>query len=470
MRRVFAIAALAMLSACAPPKAPVPPDAAIAAPAGWRNGASNADAAVAIDWWKSFGDPSLAKMVETALAHNDDIAIAAARVAEARGQFRLARAQELPNIGADAQFARDASINPGFGRPETQTEGEGAIRISYDLDLFGRLADSSEAARAALLASQAAQDNVRLAVAASAASGYIALRALDARLVVLRDTLAARAEELRVARRRADAGYSSLLDLTQAEAAYRATEPLIPATLLAIARQEDGLSLLLGMSPRAIERGAAFDSLAISSAPAMVPASLLRRRPDIAVAEAQLAASDHSLDAARDAFMPDVQLAAAGGLIGSNLALGSPFELWSLGGSILAPIFSAGRLEAQQDIATARRDQAAFAYRRAALNAFREVEDALVAVQRDEEQERSLSAQRDVQAHALQLATNRYRAGYSPYLDQIDAQRGLLSVQLALVQARADRLTALVLLYQALGGGWHQSAQAEKTAQLRVPE
>ena len=453
MKRAPVIALLAALAACAPDKTPVPPEAAISAPANWR-GMSAGNGTVASDWWKSFGDPVLAKVVETALAHNDDIAIAAARVAEARGQFRLAHAQTLPNIGAGAQLSREASINPGFGVPDTQTAGGGAIQISYDLDLFGRLADSSEAARAALLASEAAQDNVRLAIAASAAGGYITLRALDARLAVLRDTLAARAEELRVARRRSDAGYSSQFDLAQAEAAYRATEPLIPAALLAIARQEDGLSLLLGESPRTIERGAAFESLAITAAPAMVPAALLRRRPDIASAEAQLAASDHALDSARDAFMPDVQLAAFGGLIGSNLARGSPFEYWSLGGSILAPIFSAGRLEAQQDIATARRDQAAFAYRKTALNAFREVEDALTAVQRNEEQERALSAQRDVQEHALRLATNRYRAGYSPYLDQIDAQRSLLSVQLALVQARADRLGALVSLYQSLGGGW----------------
>jgi NodT family efflux transporter outer membrane factor (OMF) lipoprotein len=232
---------------------------------------------------------------------------------------------------------------------------------------------------------------------------------------------------------------------------------LIPATELAIARQENGLSVLLGESPRAIERGTGFRILAIAAAPVMVPAALLRRRPDIAAAEAQLAASDHALDAARDAFMPDVQLAAVGGLIGSNLARGSPFEYWSLGGSILAPIFSAGRLEAQQDIATARRDQAAFAYRKAALNAFREVEDALTAIQRNEEEERAQIAQRDVLERALRIATNRYRAGYSPYLDQIDAQRSLLAVDLALVQTRADRLTALVSLYQATGGGWHNS-------------
>jgi outer membrane protein TolC len=152
--------------------------------------------------------------------------------------------------------------------------------------------------------------------------------------------------------------------------------------------------------------------------------------------------------------MPDIQLSATGGFVGSSLVEGSPLGVWPLGGSILAPIFSAGRLEAGQDAAVARRDLAAFSYRNAALTAFKEVEDALQAVRRDEEQEQALAAQRDSLARALKLATNRYREGYSPYLDQLDAQRGLLIAQLAPVRAHVDRLNALVTLYQSLGGGW----------------
>jgi NodT family efflux transporter outer membrane factor (OMF) lipoprotein len=465
MKRTSVFIALLALGACAGPKADVPPEAAVGAPAAWRGGAAGAGEVTA-DWWRGFNDPALSRIVETALANNDDIAIAATRVAEARAQFRFARAQMFPNVGAGAGIERGANINPGFGVPDTQTDGEGAVQISYDMDLFGRLSDTREAARSSLLASEAARDNVRLAVASAAASGYITLRGLDARLLVLRDTLKARGEELRVAKRRADAGYGTQLELAQAEAAYHTTEPLIPATQLAITRQEDGLSLLLGSNPRDIERGSDLDGLAAPAVPVSLPAALLRRRPDIAAAEQQLAASDHALDAARDAYMPDVQLAAEGGLIGSNLALGSPFELWSLGGSILAPIFSAGRLEAQQDAATARRDQAAFAYRRTALTAFKEVEDSLQAVQRDQEQERAVIAQRDAQARALALATNRYREGYSPYLDQLDAQRGLLSAQLALVQARTDRFNALVTLYQSLGGGWKAPAPIQPQPNL----
>ncbi len=438
----------------------MPPESAVHPPAAWR-GPAAVSGDVTAAWWRGFSDPALGEIVEAALTGNDDIAIAAARVREARAQFRLARAETFPDIGSVAAAGRDRDINPGFGVPETQTSGEGLIQISYDSDLFDRLADTEKSARAVLLASEAARDVVRLAVAAAAAGGYITLRGLDARLLVLRDTLTARGEELRVAKRRADTGYGTQLELAQAEAAYHATEQLIPATELAITRQEDGLSLLLGANPQAIARGEVLDKLGAPAVPASLPSSLLRRRPDIAASEQQLAAADHALDAARDAFMPDFQLAATGGLVGSNLVAGSPFAVWSLGGSILAPIFSAGRLQAQQDAATARRDEAAFAYRRAALTAFKEVEDALSAVERDEEQEKAIAAERDSQAHALVLATHRYREGYSPYLDQLDAQRGLLSTQLALVQARTDRLNAVVTLYQSLGGGW-QSVPARE--------
>jgi NodT family efflux transporter outer membrane factor (OMF) lipoprotein len=411
---------------------------------------------ISSNWWQAFGDPVLTRVVDSAVDNNVDIGLAAARVAEARGQFHLAKAQALPNVVGVAGGGRQRDLNPGFGIPESQTAGQAEVSISYDLDFFGRLTHASDAARAALLSSEAARDNIRLAVAASAAAGYITLRALDARLAVLRATLAARADSLKIARRRFAAGYSSELDLVQAEADYRAAAQLIPAALLAIARQEDGLSILLGVNPQQIDRGVDLDKLAFPSVPATVPATLLRRRPDIVAAEEQLVAADRSLDSVRAAFMPDVQLSASGGRVASTI-ISSPVWIFSLGGSIVAPLFDSGRLKAQQETVAARRDQAAFAYRRAALTAFREVEDALASDQRLSEQQAALVAQRDVLARTLTLATNRYRAGYSPYLDQLDAERGLLSADLALVQSRADRLNAVVSLYQALGGGWRRT-------------
>jgi multidrug efflux system outer membrane protein len=440
-----------LLAACAGPRPSAPPDSGVDAPAAWRT-APGSSGMVDATWWQAFGDPVLGQVVEKALQHNVDLALAAQRVEEARAQFRLADAQLSPSVAAVAEGERSRGLN-AFGRPVTQNLGRAGLEVSYEVDLFGRLATASAAAKASLLATEAARDTVRLAVAASGASGYISLRALDARLALLHDTLDARAESLRVVRRRAETGYSATLDLQQAQADYHATEQLIPATELAIRRQEDALSLLLGENPRAIERGAPLDTVALPDVPVSLPSALLRQRPDIAQAELQLLAADRSLDVARDAFLPTVRIGAFGGFVDSTL-IADPVRIFSLGGSILAPIFEGDRLHAQADAAAARRNQAAYAYRKAALTAFREVEDALAGTERNAEQEGMITAQRDALARVLTTATNRYRAGYSPYLEQLDAQRQLLSAELSRVQSRADRLAAIVALYQSVGGGW----------------
>jgi outer membrane protein, multidrug efflux system len=444
--------ALLFLAACAGPRRDPPPLATVSAPTLWR-GSEATDDARQIDW-DAFGDPALVQIVRAALAKNMDIAIAAAHVEEARAQFRAARAHQGLTVDALFEGGRDRDVNPGFGVPEEQGASQGLIRASFDVDLFGRLSNATKAARAALLANEAAQDNVRLAVVSATASGYITLRSLDARLVLLRQTLDARRAELDITRRLAQAGYSASLDLAQAEAEYAATEELIPAARLAISRQEDGLSVLTGDNPREIVRGVDFAGLSVPAVSLSLPATLLRRRPDISEAEQQLIAADRALDSARAAFLPDIQLAASGGYASSTLVGASPVTIWAVGGSVLAPLFESGELRAQQDVATSRRDQAAFAYRKVALLAFQEVEDDLAAMKRDAEQESSLSSEKDALARALKLATKRYRAGYADYLTQLDAQRNLLSAQLALVQAHTDRLNAAVSLHQALGGNW----------------
>jgi outer membrane protein TolC len=218
--------------------------------------------------------------VASALDRNDDIAIAASRVEDARAQFRLADAQLLPSFalvaGGGAQRAANA-----FGIDTDQRLGQAQGQVSFDTDLFARLHAASKAARATMLSRAATRDNVRLAVAASAASGYLTLRALDSRYEVLRDTLAARAESLKLARRRAEAGYSPRLDLAQAEADYRSTEQLIPVVELAIRRQEDGLSVLIGENPGPIGRGPALARIAVPTVGPSLSATLMRRRPDI---------------------------------------------------------------------------------------------------------------------------------------------------------------------------------------------
>ncbi len=432
-------------------RAAIPPAATVVPPPGWRTGLG-AGGVIRDDWWQAFGDPALSALVTRALAGNVDLEVAVARVAEARAAEALARAQLLPQVGGTVPETQGQTLSP-FGTPSRAVGIQPGVTASYDLDLFGRLRQASRAARAQLLASEGARDTVRLATAASAASGYITLRALDQRLDIARGTLAARADALRIARRRYEAGYSSRLEYRQAEGEYSATAQLVPAAELAISRQENALSVLTGQPPGPIARGLPLDQLVPPLIPDGLPADLLRRRPDLFQAEQLLVAADRLLDSQRAAMLPNLALTGSAGLVLST-ALANPVGVFSIGASVLAPIFDGGRLAAQEDAATARRDQAAFAYRRAALIAFREVDDALAGVRRTGEQANDLAQQTKAARGALQNASNRYRAGYSAYIEQLDAQRSLLTAELSLVQTRTDRLTSYVALYQAMGGGW----------------
>ncbi|MEG3089430.1 efflux transporter outer membrane subunit [Sphingomonas sp. PB4P5] len=452
MKRAAFLLAVALPGCTLPGKrADAPVAAAVAPPAGWRTQLPGGRP-VRADWWQGFGDPALTALVERALANNIDIQIAAGRVEEARAAEALARAQLSPQVGGTLPETQGQTLSP-FGLPSRAIGTQPSLSASYDLDLFGRLRLASRAARAQLLAGEGARDTVRLATAASAASGYITLRALDQRLSIARATLASRADAQRIARRRYETGYSSRLEYRQAQAEYSATAQLVPAAELAISRQENALSLLTGTVPGAIARGLPLDRLTPPPIPDGLPSDLLRRRPDIFQAEQTLVAADRSLDSQRAAMLPNLSLTGSVGVVLST-ALANPVGLFSLGASILAPVFDGGRLRAQEQGATARRDQAAFAYRRTALTAFREVDDALAGVRRTGEQAVDLAQQTEAARGALQNASNRYRAGYSGYLEQLDAQRSLLTAELSLVQTRTDRLTNYVALYQSMGGGW----------------
>ena len=453
MRRSFALAATTAitLSACAPTLQDAPLGAAVAPPADWRT-SLEVTAPVEADWWASFGDPQLSQLVERARAANPDVQVALARVEEARATELASRGFLLPSLGAGVEGGVQREVSP-FGQAQTTVAAQPAFRASYELDLFGKNAARVDAAEAGIAASAAAAEAARLSVSAAAASGYITLLALDRRLSVLEETLVARQEAVKFARDRAEVGYTSQLPLRQAEAEYQATAQLVPQLQAQIARQENALSVLTGTMPGAIERGGTLEQLIQPPAPATLPSELLRRRPDVAAAEYRIAAADAQMRVARADFLPSIDLGAAAGLVLSDL-LADPVGVWSLGGSILAPIFQGGRLQAQLDGATAQRDQAAWAYRSTVLDAFREVEDRMAVLSNLKEQESALEAQRVAVADALRHARNRYRAGYTPYIEQVDAQRALLGVELSLIQVSADELTALVGLYQAVGGSF----------------
>ncbi len=449
-KTVLLLAASAwVLAGCAPTLQQAPLEASIEPPVEWRTGLMDT-APVEANWWEGFGDPQMTRLVQQARQNNPDIRVAAARVEEARATERGSRALLLPSLGAGGEAAIRREVSP-FGQAQESVAALPVFRASYEVDLFGMNDARLEGAQSGVAASEAAEEAARLSVTAATASGYVTLLALDARLAVIEETVRSRADALEFARDRAEVGYTSQLELRQAEAEYQATAQLVPQITAQIARQENALSVLTGELPHMIARGGTLADLRLPSGPATLPSELLRRRPDIAAAEYRVAAADAQMRVARAQFLPSINLGASAGAAVSDL-LADPIAIWSLGGSILAPIFQGGRLNAQLDGATAQRDQAAWAYRAAALNAFREVEDRMVVLASLEAQQEPLNAQRAAVADALRHARNRYRAGYTPYIEQVDAQRALLGVELSLIQVKADQLSALIGLYQAVGG------------------
>ncbi|RZL87206.1 MAG: efflux transporter outer membrane subunit [Variovorax sp.] len=465
MKRVpsgaLVLAAALLLQACARTPASGPTLAATV-PAAWQGlDTAAAGAAIRPGWWNGFGDPVLDQFVTQALAHNTDLRAAAARVAEVRALADAQQAAAWPTLDFAAGGQRSRSIGAVSGKPYLSTVGQPQFQAAYEVDLWGRVGALGRAADAQLTSSQAAHDSAALSVAATTAAAYINLRSLDARLVVAQQTLAARQSALALARSRQQRGYSSELETQQAEAEYRSTAQAVPQLELAIRRQEHAINLLTGSAPGAVPRGLPLAELKLPALPdAGLPSELLRRRPDLASAEAQLAASDAQLAASRAQLLPSLHLAATLGSISSSALRGDPFSVWSVGGSVLAPIFDGGRLRAQVRASDARRDQALAGYEKAVLTAFAEVEDQLAALDELGHQGDEAEAQSRALQEAVRVATNRYREGYASYLDELDAQRNLFSAQQTVLQLRADRLAAQVGLYRALGGGWHPNAGA----------
>lgn len=456
VRASFAFgAAMLVLAGC---RIPVQdrPASSLEVPAAWRTPLQvGPNAAVEQEWWRAFGDPALDALVAQALARNGDIRTARSRLQEYQARIQVARSALAPNLSVSVGPTRARSIGP-FGTPIETTSVTGNVQAAYEFDPWGRLEAATRAARFDYAVQQAAAEATALSVAASTASGYLNLRGLDAQLALARQTLASREQSLALAKRQFEVGYSSRLELSQAEAEYRATAAVVPQLERSITQQENALALLAGANPGPVARGAGLAALRAPGIAPGLPSELLRRRPDIAQAEAAIAAADASLAAARDQMLPSLRLTASVGSYAHDLPdlLGGGTTLWSVGGSVLAPLFDAGRLRAQAEISASLRDRAVFAYESVVRNAFAETENALAAVQRLREQLDQTEARRVATAEALRIAHNRYRNGYSSYLEELDAQRNAFSAETAVLQLRASWLAAHVDLYRALGGGW----------------
>lgn len=433
-------------------------------PQTWRDIPASGTAATDPRWWSLYGDANLDALVDEALAHNRDLALAAARVDEARALARIADAQQAPSV--DGALQRDRTRRSD----STATRFPGAlennnyrtqINISYELDLWGRLSSAARAARADLLATEAARDTVRIALTSEIVKAYFGLVAFDSQIASTRKSLDLRQENLRLQKVRASAGLINDFALRQLEAEVSAAQAQLPALEQRRLAQELALGVLLGRNPGALigTRIVQNTTTAMPATPVIpqgLPSELLLRRPDIAESEQRLIAAHARIEAARAALFPRISLTA---FLGSESAdLGSlfsgPARIWSLGYALTQPIFQAGRLSGQIEAVKAREQQTLIQYQQTVQNAFRETQEALSAQTRAREIVNAESARTAALSEALRLARIRYENGITSQLELLDAERNLLNAELNRADALRAQRAAVADVVRALGGGW----------------
>ncbi len=473
LRAAFgAVVAMVALVGCSTVR-PAAPRPEVTLPAQFSTAAQAQQAAVPAesrigsDWWVLYGDAGLNSLVEATLRNNTDLRLAVARVDETAALLGLARATQWPSVelGASVTRSRISTLN---GQPAPPGGAESASHriaasTSFEIDLWGRLGQASAAAQQQMLAAVYARDTVSIALAAATVQAYFGLRSLDAQLAVNAAQLRSRADSLRLVERRAAGGVASALDTALARTALSAARAQTPDLQRQRSLLQHQLAQLSGQPGLAISPSTAALNLPATPPPGL-PAQLLERRPDIAQAEAQLSAAQIQVDVIRKAIWPSLSLTGNFGSQSASLAdlLKSGARIWSLGPLALLTLFDAGRNEARTDQARAQAEQAAIGYQKAALTAFRETADALVTAEQSGLQELEVEVQRTEANEALRIANRRYDAGYSGFLDVLEAQRSVQDAELALVRVRQVRLDASVALIKALGGGWVAQARAER--------
>ena len=454
MKRLFLASLIAlMVSGCATEVEKAPTSLPI--PDSWRQQVGPS-AAPEAQWWQRFGDDNLIRLVNQALQHNSDILIARSRVDQYRAQLRAAQGDNFPTLSAGVAATHQRALSAVTGQPYENAVFQGLLQANYEVDLWGSRSNSIRASQASLDAQRAAASAAELTVASSVASGYLSLCALDEQLRVTEATLSTRENSLNLAQRQFETGYTSRLEWMQAASEYQTAKAQVPQLQHQIEQQENALSVLVGMNPREIARTRNFDHIKPQTLPSLLPSQLLNRRPDIVQAQRQLIAADASLASAQADLLPSINLTASGTLESYQLhqLLDNPFRLWSIGGSILAPLLNREALTAQVDVAMAARNQALYGYEKVVRSAFSDVDNALDAIRRSQEQLTELQKQEGYVTEAYRIARNRYQNGYASYLDELDAQRTLFSTQLNIVSVKNTLLLAQIDLYRSLGGGW----------------
>jgi multidrug efflux system outer membrane protein len=431
-------------------------------------------------WWEIYQDPILLELLKAALANNLDVRVAAARVDEARAQLGATRLQQLPQLAVEggAQRSRTSQYVLTPGEPLIYNAFQLQGSLSYEIDFWGKYRRATEAARAQLLSSQYARDDVVAGLVSAVATEYFTLQTLDEQLAITRRTVETRRKFVELTRAQHERGTVSGLDVATAQAQLAVAEAVIPDLQRQIGQTEDQLSVLLGHNPEAILRSADGELKRMAERvpppvpPAGLPSSLLERRPDIREAEQDLVAANAQVGVARANLYPSISLTAAGGVLSTALQdlFTSPAHQWSLGGSLLQPLLDPQRSLYQVDLANAQKRAALLQYAKSLQTAFQEVSDALIARQKYAEAQNEQQAEVDAERTANTIALARYRVGYSSYFSVIDADRDLFTAELALSGAHLNTLLANVQLYRALGGGWQAAPPAiERAAAPQTP-
>jgi len=442
------------------------------------------------EWWTLFQDPQLTSLERRVVAQNLDVRTAAVRIAEARAQLGIARASLFPNLNGNGSYTREKASNEGVftafpgasgssapgssASGATGTFGAGGIpasgippfdiyqyglSASWELDLWGRVRRSVESAQASELASVEAQRGVLLSALADVARDYIQLRGAQLRLAIARENLQSSEQSLQLTQQRAAGGVTTDLDVANASAQVHTISAEIPGLEQQAASLINALSLLLGQPPNAL-RADLEEAKPVPPVPPEVPVGLpgelVRRRPDIRQAEAQLHGATADIGVAVANFYPSVTLNGSFGF--QALQWNTLWDLnarqYAFGPGITLPIFQGGQLRSTLQLRKAQQQEAAIAWQKALLQAWHDVDNALTAYRTEQARRDQLSAAVAQNRQALGLAQSRYQQGVTSFLDVLDAQRSLLATQQSLADATTTVSTNLVALYRALGGGW----------------
>jgi len=436
---------------------------AVAEPSTFR-GQETAEAVSFADapWWDVFQDPILQGLIREALHNNYDAGIAAARVQEARANVGVARSDYFPSLDYSVGAGR-SKVGPGIlGKPGGPVPNatnfySASTTMSWELDIWGRIRRSNESARAALLATEDARRAVWLTLISDLAQSYFQLLALDVRLQIAQDSVAAYQRTYDLFLDRLNLGVASKLETSRALGALGDAQANIPLIESDIIAKENQISVLLGRPPGPIARGRPmYEQVVVPSVPAGLPSTLLERRPDLRQAEQALVSANARIGVAKADFFPRLSLTALLGTASpevSALTSGSA-TIWAVAGALSGPLLNAGRTLNNYRATTAQSDQARLLYEQTVLLALREVSDALTAMARLSAAETAQDMAVKALGEAVDHAMDRYRQGLANYFEVLEAQQQLYPAQNTLAQIRQNRLAAYAQLYRALGGGW----------------